>query len=424
MIANRKLICIAIGLVLAASPIGVPAAAGSPTAPVISEDASVISEWNAIAMTTLLGDTAKSGQEQLLYVAFAHAAIYNAVVGVYPRYESYRSHEKAARGTSATAAAAAAGHRILQTYSPYATTTLDAALATSLERIPDGAAKTKGVAFGERVAQKVIAQRADDGRYAPISYTKAPAPGVWRPTPPANLPMAVPWLARMTPLMIRSNQQFAPPRPPALTSRTYTKDFAEVKALGSATSTARSAEQTATAMFFSGSVGVQVNTALRDQATVRGLDIVDSARMFAEVDMTILDALITTWQAKLVRGYWRPITAIQLADTDGNPATTPDPTWTPLLTTPNYPDYVSGYNAVIASASRALEHAVGSKRLNLTLISTAVPGATRHYDSGARLRTDVVDARILLGIHFRTADEEARTLGVDTADWVARHYFR
>ena len=139
--------------------------------------------------------------------------------------------------------------------------------------------------------------------------------------------------------------------------------------------------------------------------------------------MTVADAVIATWRSKLDRGYWRPITAIRLADTDGNPATAPDPAWTPLLATPNYPDYVGGYNAVIAAFSRALEHVVGP-RIDLTLTSTAVPGVTRHYRSGAALRADVVDARVWLGIHFRTADTAARTLGVDLADWTARRYFR
>jgi hypothetical protein len=169
---------------------------------------------------------------------------------------------------------------------------------------------------------------------------------------------------------------------------------------------------------------VQVNTALRDQIAVRHLDIVDAARMLAAVNMTVADALIVAWQAKLSYGIWRPSTAIQLADTDGNPATAADPSWTPLLVNPPYPDYVSGYNSVAASASRALERLVGRQPLNLTLTSTAVPGAVRHYDCGAALRADVVDARIWLGIHFRSADVAARDLGVAIADWSLDRYFQ
>ena len=326
--------------------------------------------------------------------------------------------------TSATAAAAAAAHKILETYSPYAQSALDTALAASLAGIPDGTAKADGVAFGERVAQKLIDLRANDGRNAPVFFTKPPAPGVWRPTPPTFAPMAVPWLGGVTPLLVHSAKQFAPPRPPALTSRRYTRDFTEVKAVGSATSTVRTADQTATALFFSGNAVVQFNAALRDQAASRGLDIVQAARMFAAVNMTVSDALITAWRAKLFYGVWRPSTAIQLADTDGNPATTPDPTWTPLLVNPPYPDYVSGYNTVAASATRALEELFGRRNLNINLISTAVPGVTRHYDSGRALRADVVNARVWLGIHFRFADVAARNLGVGLANWTLHHYFQ
>jgi hypothetical protein len=402
----------------------VAGAAGAAPAAATPEIATVVSDWDTIAQSTLIGDTSKAPQETLLYAAFVHAAIYDAVVGVYPRYTPYRGIGRAPRHTSATAAAAAAAHKILETYSPSAQRTLDVALATSLAAVPDGTAKSNGVAYGDRVAQHLIDLRANDGRYAPTLFTKPPVPGVWRPTPPGFLPMAVPWLGGVSPLLVRNNQQFAPPPPPKLTSAVYTRDFLEVKAYGSATSSVRTADQTATALFFSGNAAVQLLAALRDQATVRHLDIVDSARMFAAVTMTTTDALITTWQAKLYWGFWRPMTAIQLADTDGNPATSADTAWTPLLTNPNYPDYVSGYNAVIASSSRALEHVVGAKDLNLNLISTAVPGATRHYDSAATLRADVVDARILLGIHFRTADTAARTLGVSLSDWAACHYFQ
>ena len=257
-----------------------------------------------------------------------------------------------------------------------------------------------------------------------MQFTTPPAPGVWRPTPPAFAPMTAPWLGGVTPLLARSGEQFAPPPPPALTAKRYTRDFAEVKALGSAGSAARSAEQTATALFYSGNGLVQFSAAMRDQATRRAMDIVDAARMFAAVSMTVCDALITAWQAKLVFGVWRPITAIQLADTDGNPATTADPGWTPLVTTPPYPDYVSGYNSVAGSASRVFEGLFGRGWLDLTLTSTAVPGAVRHYDSGKALRNDVVDARVWLGFHFRFADTAARDLGVDLADWALDHYFQ
>jgi hypothetical protein len=317
-------------------------------------------------------------------MAFVQAAVYNAVVGIEGRYEPYRFHAHAPRGASAQAAAVAAAHQVLVTYSPYAQADLDQAYAASLAQIPDGKAKTRGIAFGTRAAEHLIRLRAHDGRNAPIEFTRPPAPGVWRPTPPGLLPMSAPWLGFVTPLLARSATQFAPPSPPALTSARYTRDFNEVKALGSATSTERTPAQTDTARFFSGSALVQYNAALRDQVRVRDLDIVDAARMFAAVDMSVADSIISVWHAKYVYGYWRPIMAINLAATDGNPATVADPTWTPLLVTPPYPDYPSGYNVVNATVSQGIEDVFRTRHLRLTLISTAVPGVQRFYDSAGR----------------------------------------
>jgi len=392
-------------------------------APAAADDPTVITDWNELAVTTLAGDTTKPAVEAILYMAFVHAAVYDAVVGVEGRYEPYRFRAHAPRGTSAQAAAVAAAHKVLVTYSPYAQATLDAAYAASLAQLPDGKAKTRGIAFGTRAADKLIRLRAGDGRNAPILFTQPPAPGVWRPTPPGFAPMVDPWMGFVTPLLVRSATQFAPPRPPALTSARYTRDFNEVKALGSATSTDRTAAQTSTALFYSGLANVQLQAMLRDQVTVRDLDIVDAARMFAAANMSAADTIISVWYAKYVYGFWRPSTAINLADTDGNPATDPDPSWVPLRLDPAYPDYPSGYNGFAAAVTRGLENVFHTRRLQLTVISTAVPDV-RHYDTGEALRQDVVDGRMLLGIHFRFADTAARDMGIRLADWALDHYFQ
>ena len=409
--------------ILLATLAGGAATAATPTT-MAADDPTVISDWNEIAVTTLLGDTTKQLVEDFLYMGFVQAAVYDAVVGVEGRYAPYRFHAHAPHGTSAQAAAVAAAHKVLVTYVPSAQASLDAAYAASLAKLPDGKAKTRGIAFGTRAADHLIRLRANDGRNAPILFTQPPAPGVWRPTPPGLLPMSAPWMGFVRPLLVRSATQFAPPPPPALTSARYTRDFNEVKALGSLTSTERTEAQTSTAQFFSGNALVQYNTALRDQVTVRDLDIVDAARMFAAIDMSLADAEISVWYAKYVDGFWRPITAINLADTDGNPATVADPTWVPLLTTPPYPEYPSGYNVVNSTVSHGLEDLFRTRHLRLTLISTAVPGVQRHYDSGRALRRDVVDARVWLGIHFRFADTASRDLGRRLTAWTLDHYFR
>jgi hypothetical protein len=412
----------AVAIVLAA---GGSAAAAGAASTAADGDPSVISDWNSIAVQTYAADTTKPGPEPFLYLGFVHAAMYDAVMGVHRRYEPYHFTERAPHGTSAQAAAVAAAHKVLVTYTPSAQASLDAAYAASLAQLPDGASKTDGVEFGTRVADDLIALRANDGRNAPIFFTQPPAPGVWRPTAPGFAPMIDPWLGAVTPLLVRSGAQFGDPGPPpALTSNQYTRDFNEVKSLGSSTSTDRTADQTATALFYSGNAYVQFNAGLRDQVIVRHLDIVDAARMFAAVDMSGADTLISVWHSKLLYGFWRPDTAIQLADTDSNPATIADPTWTPLRPDPAYPEYVSGYNGQAGTFTVSLGEVLRTSRLNVTLPSTAVPGVFRHYDSGAALREDVVNGRMWLGVHFRTADELGRRMGERVARWALAHYFK
>jgi hypothetical protein len=404
-----------------------PVAASATVAHGISApgDPTVISGWNLIAENVLLNDPGKKPQEAFLYLGFVNAAIYDAVVGIDGGFKPYSLRTRAPRGASDQAAAVAAAHRVMVTYSPYAQSTLDASYAASLAQIPNSQAKTDGIAFGILAADNLVGLRANDGRNAPILFTKPPAPGVWRPTPPALLPMFVPWMGAVTPLLVHSGAQFGEPGPPpALTSERYTRDFAEVKAFGSATSTVRTADQTSTALFFSGNATVQFLAALVDQASVRHLDIVDAARMFAAVSMSMADAVISVWHSKLLYGFWRPITAINLADTDGNLATTADPTWLPLLTTPPYPEYVSGYSGVTGAFTRALARTLDTRHLKLTLISSAVPGATRYYDSGRELTGDVISARVWLGIHFRSADTAGVMMGQGVADWALDHYFQ
>jgi hypothetical protein len=419
---RRWLACCAAVLLSVALAAGTADAAAT-RSPAPAGDPAVISEWNAIAVTTLVGDTTKQPVEDILYVGFVQAAVYNAVVGVEGRYAPYRFHAHAPRGASVQAAAVAAAHQVLVTYVPSAQAALDADYAASLAQIPDGKAKTQGIAFGTRAADSLIRLRAHDGRNAPIFFTQPPGPGVWRPTPPMFLPMSAPWLGFVTPLLVRSATQFAPPAPPALTSKRYTCDFDEVKALGSLNSTVRTPAQTSTALFFSGNALIQYNTALRDQVNVRHLDIVDAARMFAAIDMSVADAEISVWHAKYVYGFWRPITAINLADTDGNPDTSPDPSWVPLRPTPNYPEYPSGYNAFNSTVTHGLENLFQTRHVDLTLISTAVPDV-RHYDLGSALLQDVVDARVWLGYHFRFADTASRDMGQQIAAWTLNHYFQ
>jgi hypothetical protein len=403
---------------------GVGLGGAARAAPNPSDDAAFVAEWNAIASGTFNADATKRPPVQFLYMGFVQAAVYDAVVGIHPRYEPYLYRARAPRGASAAAAAVAAAHKIVVSYSPSAQATVDTAYAASLARIPDGRSKTDGIAYGTAVADNLIAARANDGRDAPILFTQPPGPGVWRPTAPQFAPMVTPWAGYVTPLMLRSGAQFGDPGPPpALTSALYTRDFNEVKELGALDSTARSAEQTATARFYSGNALAQFNYGLRDQVAVRHLDIVRAARLFAAVDMSAADTYISVWYAKLKYGFWRPDTAIHLADTDGNPATTADPAWTPMAPNPAYPEWVSGYSAQAGSFTRAIGLALHTRHLRVTLNSTAVTTEFRQYDSGAALRADVVGGRMWLGVHFRFSDEVGSRMGQQIAEWALDHYF-
>jgi hypothetical protein len=390
-------------------------------------DPAVIADWNTTAVDTIVLDAGKANAEAFLWYGFTQAAVYNAVVGITRRYELYDWNVRGPRSASPEAAAAAAAHRLLLHYFPASQGRLDAALAASLANVADGPAEQKGVAYGERAADRIIELRTNDGRNGSLTFDTPLAPGVWRPTPPTFTPFFEPWLSQVRPMMLRSPTQLRPPPQPALTSETYTADFNEVKELGAKASASRTATQTETAWFMANTGVVAFQAALRDVATRHGLDISDSARLFAAVDMGFADSVIAIWDAKFHYGFWRPITAIQLADQDGNAATVQDATWEPLLTTPPYPDYPSGLCSIVGILSRVLSRMLGGGRvdLNITSIAAAPPAAsvTRHYELASDLNRDVIDARVWGGIHFRTADVVSSGIGTRIADWALDHYF-
>ena len=408
-----------------------PAAGAQPPA---AADPAVVSAWNAIAVSTIAGPApngaGKANVEAFLWFPFVQAAVYNAVNGITGEYELYEWNAKAPKGASPQAAAAVAAHGVLMEYfgsndfanSDAIAANLNAALATSLDQIPDGVPKDQGIRYGERAAERLIELRADDGRFAPIVFDRPPAPGVWRPTPPAMVPFFDPWLGQVDPFVLDSPSQFDPGPPPPINSDLYVEEFEEVRDYGVSVGSLRSAQQTQTALFFS-DVGVgPLQAGLRDLASRRLLDISDSARLFAAVDVGMADSAIAVWDGKFRYGWWRPITAIREADTDGNPRTVGVPGWTPLLVTPPYPDWPSGLNGVFGAAATALTRLNADGRVDLNLTSVAA-GVTRHYDLAAHLENDAVDSRVFSGIHFRTADEVAFDMGAQVANWALDHHF-
>jgi hypothetical protein len=396
-------------------------AAGAKTSPDV--DPAVITAWNETAVATIVVDAGKANAEAFLWFGFVQAAVYNAVVGITRDYELYKWNRRGPRSASPEAAAATAAHDVLLHYFPASQARLDAALEASLAGVADGPAKEQGITYGAAAADHFIALRENDGRNAPITFDEAPAPGVWRPTPPTFTPFFDPWLGQVKPLMTTSSTQFRPGPEPAMTSARYTADFNEVKALGAKVGSTRTAQQTQTAIFTTDVAIGPYQAALRDLAARHAMDISDSARLFAAVDMSITDSVIAVWDSKFHFGFWRPITAIQLADTDGNPDTVADPAWEPLVATPPYPDYVSGFNAVTGAYTGSLSRILGAGQLDLNITSVAA-GVTRHYDTASALNRDGIDGRVYLGIHFRTADEVAIDMGTQIANWALDHYFQ
>jgi len=393
--------------------------------------ADAVTDWNAIAIQTIVnamvnGVPAHPGGAALLDSAMVQAAVYDAVVAIEGRFKPYHVHIPGASGSPAAAVAKAA-HDVLVNRFPFLSTSLDTTYVDYLSS--HGLAEDNlGVAVGQQAAAGIIALRANDGSFPPnpTPFTGGTDPGVWRPTPPTFAPMVTVWVATVMPFTLRSPDQFRAPPPPALTSHRYTENYNEVKALGAFSNSARTPEQTDLALFWAANYQALWNQALRDLVDAHVHNIAESARLFALANLAMADAVITVWDSKVHYLLWRPVTAIQEGDNDGNPETVGDPTWLPLIATPFYPDYTSGANGVTAAVTRSLALFFGTDHMNFSL-TTNNPAAlqqTRTYSRFSEAAVEVVNARIYEGIHFRFADVEARKQGRHVAQWVFSHFLR
>jgi hypothetical protein len=281
------------------------------------------------------------------------------------------------------------------------------------------------VAVGQQAAVGILNLRAGDGSFPsnPEVFVGGTEPGEWRPTPPAFAPMAAPWLGTVVPFTLKDSTQLAAsPPPPHLRSGEYARDYDEVKALGSAGSTARTQAQTDLALFYTDNFLALWERTLRGIAAANINNIGDSALLFALANMSAADATITAWVDKKHWNFWRPITAIREGDDDGNPRTAGDPAWLPMIATPPYPEYTSGANNLTGAMTRTLELFFGDK-VTFTVTSTPV-NKSKTYHRFSDMADDVVNVRIYQGIHFRTADAVARRQGTRAADWAFSHYLR
>ncbi len=386
-----------------------------------SVKADKVTDWNAIgAQAVLTGGTA--GAVGTVDMAYMHIAIYdavNAIEGGYTVFAVSPSHVPP--GASAEAATVEAAYRILRHLFPAQAGYLDAQYVASLATIPDGQAKLDGIAVGAEVATLFLTSRVGDGRGANVPFTPGTGPGAWIPTSPAP-PVAV-WLSRMRPFAIESPTQFRPEPPPALDSDEWAADYNEVKRMGALNSSERIPEETTLGRFFLAPGVPQVAGGLRQLAIERGLSLKDNARLFAQIYVAQADATIAGWDSKYHYAFWRPITAIRAGDTDGNPNTEADPTWTPLSATPNHPEYLSAHLFVDGAYSETLRLFFGTKMLNITLSSTTT-GTSMMFTNTDDIPKAVTDARIFAGFHYRTSCVRGAVLGKKVAKYVAKNYFQ
>jgi hypothetical protein len=388
-------------------------------------------QWNAIAQETVVTTPGMFQNEALLYMSYVQAAVYDAMTSIEGGYEPYGPKIAAPAGASADAAVVEAAYRTLSEYFPAQASTLDALHAEALALIPDGPAKTEGVAVGATAAADIVALRSDDGR-KPVGtltpYTPPASAGLayWEPTPPAFLPPQTPWLKDVRPFVIDSANHFLPGPPPALDSREWVDEYNEIKLYGRADGSPRTGEQTDLARFWTTNVIRQYNTAFRDLATDHGLTVLQTARLLAMGNIVGADTQIACWNAKYHYGFWRPITAIAPPGRDdGNPATAKDPTWTPTLTTPNHPEYPAAHGCLTSAMAEVFSELLDTNRIDVTLTSTAVPTMpTRHFERANDLRAEIIEARLWGGLHYRDSSVKGVTLGRKVAHYVLHHAFQ
>jgi membrane-associated phospholipid phosphatase len=382
--------------------------------PAVSHSAAgnVVVEWNRTLLTLVRTAGAQPATIQPTRdFAIMSAAVYDAVDAIDPDHPQYLLHLKARRGASQDAAAAQAAHDVLVAMFPTFAGTLDHQLATDLAALTSNRARADGIHVGARAAAELLQIRATDGSAAtPPTYVSTGAAGDFRATPPGfAAPVFTHWAA-VTPFILGRGSRFRPGPPVALSSRTYAAAINEVKSLGRDTSASRTAEQTTIGNFWSTPIQNYWNAIAQDVALAHHDDIDETARTFALLDLGLADATIAMYDAKYTYRLWRPITAIRLADTDGNPLTIGDPTWTPLATTPADPSYPGAHSTLSAAAATILTSLYGDDA-SFTVSSPTMPGVTRAFDNFHAAATEAGLSRIYAGVHTRLDHQAGLALG-------------
>jgi len=401
--------------------------------------ANAVADWNLIASNAIVVTAGQPPPVSVLHFAMVQGAAYDAVNAIDRGYQPYLVQPPSNPTDSKEAAAATAAFRVLVGIFPGQAGTLQPIYDAYIEALPDNppGSKAAGITVGEATASAMLINRMNDGRFgpAPTPYPSPRPPGVWRPTPPNFANDPAPWVGNVRPFILPSATMFRTDGPNPLTSEAYAEDFSEIKEVGSLTSITRTPDQTDSAIWWQDQAMALWNRIFRTLAASQNLDIVQSARLFAMENLAAADALIGCWNDKYYYWFWRPITAIREADTDGNPATEADPTWLPLfdpstpvcnpppLFTPPFPDHPSGHTSATGAFVQTLQNFFGTDKISFSAFSNK-SCTTRSFDRFSDALKEVIDARVWAGIHFRTADVQGAVLGNKVAHYLKKHYFQ
>jgi hypothetical protein len=400
----RGLISAGIGLLAVAILAGAPGAQADVVTDANARAADVVSRMPAPPITVRM-------------MAIVQVSVFEAFNAVTGRYPPQRAKLNPAPGASVEAAVAAATRTALSKLMPAQQTAIDADYQALLGSVPDGPAKTAGIAVGEQAAAAIVALCADDGIAAPDVYRPHTAAGIYVPT----VGPAVPHWGKRRPWVMPRGDHFRPGTPPSLTSDTWARDYNEIKAVGGRNSTQRTAEQTAIAKFWEATAPVVYWPIARSVAGLPGRDVTDNARLLAVAAMAMDDALIAIFDAKYTYNLWRPVTAIRNGDLDGNNATDRDPGWTPFIETPMHPEYPCAHCIVAGALGAVLEAEIGSGPTpTLSSASPTAGGAVRTWTSVADFTKEVAQARIYDGVHYRTSTEVGAAMGKKIGELAAK----
>lgn len=383
--------------------------------------ADIVSEWNAKAQAIFAAERIASGVVQSRGLAMMHIAIFDAANATGRRYAPYLAATPPATGASPEAAVHTAARHVLAELYPKHKAALDAAFEAAMAKLPDGPAKSAGIAAGQHSGAAILNARKGDGTNGPNAYRPVTRPGVYVTT---SLPI-MSHVKDIKPFVLHSVDQFRPAAPPALNSPLWARDYNETKRLGAAKNTERTPWQTETARFWVMSGADAWNQATRGLVAAKPLPLLDSARLYAHVNMALFDAFLAIFEAKYHYEFWRPVTAIRNGDSDGNDATARDAEWTPLIDTPMHPEYPCAHCVADGAAGTVLKSVFGEGTLpEIALRYAAMPGVTRKYTSIQQLEDEVAMARIWGGIHYRNSTEVGNAMGRKVAAHVLENTLR